>query len=124
MKLSAASGKQVTVDWAEGTGGTATSGTDHTVITGGSLTFAVGTTSRTFNVSVTGDTDEEPNETVAATLSNAANATIATATGTGDDHQRRRRHRLHRLAECDRRRQRFEEPDVHGDPEQGPAPGW
>ena len=83
VKLSAASGKQVTVDWAEGTGGTATSGTDHTVITGGSLTFAVGTTSRTFNVSVTGDTDEEPNETVVATLSNAANATISTATGTG-----------------------------------------
>ena len=83
VKLSAASGKQVTVDWAEGTGGTATSGTDHTVITGGSLTFAVGTTSQTFDVSVTGDTDEEPNETVVATLSNAANATIATATGTG-----------------------------------------
>ena len=81
--LSAASGKQVTVDWAEGTGGTATSGTDYTAITGGTLTFAVGTTSQTFNVSVTGDTTEEPNETVVATLSNAANATISTATGTG-----------------------------------------
>ena len=81
--LSAASGKQVTVDWAEGTGGTATSGTDYTAITGGTLTFAVGTTSQTFDVSVTGDTTEEPNETVVATLSNAANATIATATGTG-----------------------------------------
>ena len=81
--LSAASGKQVTVDWAEGTGGTATSGTDYTTINGGTLTFAVGTTSQTFNVSVTGDTDEEPNETVVAMLSNAANATISTATGTG-----------------------------------------
>ena len=83
VTLSAASGKQVTVDWAEGTGGTATSGTDYTAITGGTLTFAVGTTSQTFNVSVTGDTTEEPNETVVATLSNAANATISTATGTG-----------------------------------------
>ena len=81
--LSAASGKQVTVDWAEGTGGAATSGTDYTAITGGTLTFAVGTTSRTFDVSVTGDTDEEPNETVVATLSNATNATISKATGTG-----------------------------------------
>ena len=83
VELSAASGKEVTVDWAEGTGGTATSGTDYTVITGGTLTFPVGTTSQTFDVSVTGDTTEEPNETVVATLSNAANATIATATGTG-----------------------------------------
>ena len=81
--LSAASGKQVTVDWAEGTGGTATSVTDYTAITGGTLTFPVGTTNQTFDVSVTGDTDEEPNETVVATLSNATNATIATATGTG-----------------------------------------
>ena len=73
----------MTVDWAEGTGGTATSGTDYTAITGGTLTFPAGTTSRTFNVSVTGDTDEEPNETVVVTLSNAANAMISTATGTG-----------------------------------------
>ncbi len=83
VKLSAASGKQVTVDWAEGTGGTATSGTDYTAITGGTLTFPAGTTSQTFDVSVTGDTDEESDETVVATLSNAVNATISAATGTG-----------------------------------------
>ena len=83
VKLSAASGKQVTVDWAEGTGGTATSGTDYTAITGGTLTFTAGTTSQTFDVSVTGDTDEESDETVVATLSNAVNATISAATGTG-----------------------------------------
>ena len=81
--LSAASGQQVTVDWAEGTGGTATSGTDYTAITGGTLTFAAGTTSRAFDVSVTGDTTDEADETVVVTLSNAANATIGTATGTG-----------------------------------------
>ena len=81
--LSAASGRQVTVDWAEGAGGTATSGTDYTAITGGTLTFAAGTTSRTFDVAVTGDTTDEPNETVVVTLSNAGNATIGTASGTG-----------------------------------------
>ena len=89
--LSAASGKQVMVNWAEGTGGTATSGTDYTAITGGTLTFAAGTTSQTFNVSVTGDTDVEPNETVVVTLSSPTNATIsatagsATGTITDDD---------------------------------------
>ena len=81
--LSAASGQPVTVDWAEGTGGTATSGTDYTAIVGGTLTFAAGTTSQTLDVSVTGDTTDEADETVAVTLSNAANATIGTATGTG-----------------------------------------
>ncbi len=81
--LSAASGRQVTVDWAEGTGGTATSGTDYTAITGGTLTFPVGTTSQTFNVSVTGDALDEANETVVVTLSSPTNATIATASGTG-----------------------------------------
>ena len=83
VTLSAASGQQVTVDWAEGTGGTATSGTDYTAITGGTLTFAAGTTTQTIDVSVTGDTADEADETVVVTLSNAANATIGTATGTG-----------------------------------------
>ena len=89
--LSAASGKQVTVTWAEGTGGTATSGTDYTAITGGTLTFAAGTTTQTFNVSVTGDVVDESNETVVVTLSSPTNATIsatagsATGTITDDD---------------------------------------
>ena len=79
--LSAASGKQVTVTWAEGTGGTATSGTDYTAITGGTLTFAAGTTSQTFNVSVTGDVVDESNETVVVTLSSPTNATISATAG-------------------------------------------
>ena len=83
VTLSAASGRQVTVAWAEGTGGTATSGTDYTAITGGTLTFAAGTTSQAFDVSVMGDTLDESNETVVVELSNAGNATIATASGTG-----------------------------------------
>ena len=79
--LSAASGKQATVNWAEGTGGTATSGTDYTAITGGKLTFAAGTTSQTFNVSVTGDVVDESNETVVVTLSSPTNATISATAG-------------------------------------------
>ena len=81
--LSAASVQQVTVDWGPGTGGTATSGTDYTAITGGTLTFPAGTTSQTFNVAVTGDTTDEADETVVVTLSSPTNATIATGTGTG-----------------------------------------
>ena len=68
MTLSPASGKQVTVNYADALTGTATSGTDYTAITGGALTFAAGTTSQTFNVSVTGDTSEEPNETIVVSL--------------------------------------------------------
>ena len=79
--LSAASGKQVTVAWAEGTGGTATSGTDYTAISGGTLTFAAGTTSQTFNVSVTGDVVDESDETVVVTLSSPTNATISATAG-------------------------------------------
>ena len=81
VTLSAASGRQVTVAYADAGTGTATSGTDYTAITGGTLTFAVGTTSQTFAVSVTGDVLAESNETVEVTWSNAANATISTNTG-------------------------------------------
>ena len=83
VTLDTASGKQVTVQYADAGTGTATSGTDYTAITGGTLTFAAGTTSQTFNVSVTGDVLDESNETVVVTLSNAGNATIGTATGSG-----------------------------------------
>ena len=83
VTLSATSSQPVTVNWAKGTGGTATSGTDYTAITGGALTFAAGETSKTIDVSVTGDDLDEANETVVATLSGATGATLATATGTG-----------------------------------------
>ena len=83
VTLSAASGREVTVSYADAGTGTAASGTDYTAIAGGSLTFAAGTTSQTFDVSVTGDTTNEPDETVVVTLSTASGATIATGTGTG-----------------------------------------
>ena len=127
VSLSAVSGKEVTVDWAEGTGGTATSGTDYTAITGGTLTFAAGTTSQTFDVSVTGDVLDESNETVVATLSNAANATIGTATGTGtitdDDDAPTLSIDSPSVPEGARGGQRVGEPDLHGEPECGEREG-
>ena len=83
VTLSAASGLAVTVDYADAGTGTATSGTDYAALAGGTLTFPAGTTSQTFDVSVTGDAAAEPDETVVVTLSNAGNATIGTATGAG-----------------------------------------
>ena len=74
---------QVTVAYADAGTGTATSGTDYTALTAGTLTFAAGDTIQTIPVSVTDDSDDEPNETVIVTLSNATNATISTADGTG-----------------------------------------
>ncbi len=85
VRLHAASGKAVTVAYADAGTGTATSGTDYTALTAGTLTFAAGTTttSQTIAVSVSDDGDDEPNETVIVTLSSATNATISTAQGTG-----------------------------------------
>ena len=83
VRLNAASGKAVTVAYADAGTGTATSGTDYTALTAGTLTFAAGTTSQTIAVSVTDDSDDEQNETVIVTLSSATNATISTAQGTG-----------------------------------------
>ena len=83
VSLSSPSSKEVTVNYAEGTGGTATSGTDYTALAGGTLTFAAGDTSRTVAVTVHGDTLPEADETIPVTLSEPKNATLGTATGTG-----------------------------------------
>ncbi len=87
VRLNTVSGKAVTVAYADAGTGTATSGTDYTALTAGTLTFATGTTSQTFAVSVSDDGDDEPNETVEVTLSNAVNATFdggaTSLTGTG-----------------------------------------
>ena len=85
VSLSAASGKQVTVNYAvDGTdAGTAASGTDYAALASGTLTFDAGETSQTITVKVNGDTQDEPNETVRVTLSGPGNATLGTATGVG-----------------------------------------
>ena len=81
VSLSAASGRQVTVQYAT-SDGTAESGTDFTA-TSGTLTFAAKETSKTVSVPTTGDSEEEEDETFALTLSNPADATLGDATATG-----------------------------------------
>ena len=75
VDLSAASGQDVTVDYA--VTGTATgSGTDFT-LANGTLTINAGSTSGTITIaSIIDDTADETNETVILTLSNPSNATL------------------------------------------------
>ncbi len=79
----------VSVDYAT-SDGTATAGSDYTAA-GGTLSLADGVTSDTFSVAITDDGDDESNETVTLTLSNAGGgATLgtpftATLTITDDD---------------------------------------
>ena len=82
VTLDAASGLAVTVDYAVDASSTATAGTDFTDLSG-TLSFAAGETSKSITVAVTGDEVDEPNETVVLKLSNAGNASIATATASG-----------------------------------------
>ena len=82
VRLSAASGKDVTVDFAT-SDGTATAGSDYTA-TNGTVTISAGDTTATISVTVLQDSIDEANETVTITLSNATNATISDATGTFD----------------------------------------
>jgi len=72
--LSLASPTTVTVDYAT-SDGTATAGTDYTAISG-TLTFAPGETSQTFDVPIIDDSESEGNETVDLTLSNVFEAEL------------------------------------------------
>ncbi|MDE0679707.1 MAG: hypothetical protein OXI11_05755 [Gammaproteobacteria bacterium] len=80
VSLSAASGKQVTVAYAEvaGTGeNVAISGVDYVALSSGTLTFASGQTSKTIDVTMRGDRIDENNETLMVRLSSPENATFA-----------------------------------------------
>lgn len=77
VTLSRAATQPVTVNYATG-GGTATAGSDYTAANG-TLTFAVGETSKTVVVNAIGDTVVEADETFALTLSSPNGATLATA---------------------------------------------
>ena len=68
VTLSAASAREVKVDWATADG-TATAGADYTAGAGG-LTFAPGELTKTIGVAVLGDSTTEENETVKVNLSN------------------------------------------------------
>jgi hypothetical protein len=79
VSLSSAPTTAVTVSYTT-SNGSATSGTDYTTRSG-SLSFAVGQTSRQLIVQVTGDTTLETDETFNVTLSSAVGATINDGTG-------------------------------------------
>ena len=83
VTLTPASGKQVTVDYAVDTTSTASSGMDFTTYPSATLTFNPGDTSKSLTISVTGDELDENDETIVLKLSDAANASITTATATG-----------------------------------------
>ena len=81
VTLSAASGQQVTVNYATADG-SASAGSDY--VTGSvTVTFAAGSTTQTIAVIVNGDAVNEPNETFFVNLSNPINATIADNQGQG-----------------------------------------
>lgn len=82
VKLSAASGKTVTVKFATADG-TAAAGTDYAGRPLTTLTFGPGETTKTIAVEVSGDALAEQNETFFVNLSGVSNATIADAQGLG-----------------------------------------
>ena len=75
VDLGGVSAVTVTIDYVT-SNGTATSGSDYTA-TNGTLTFAPGDTSQTFDVSITDDASVEDSETVTLTLSNPSNASLS-----------------------------------------------
>ena len=87
VELSATSSQTVTVAYAtaNGTatgGGTCGSGTDYRS-EAGTLTFNPGATSRTITIAVCGDRARESDETFVVNLTDATNASISDASGTG-----------------------------------------
>ena len=81
LTLSAAAGRPVTVGYATADG-SATAGSDYTPVSG-TASFAIGATTTSITVTVTGDTVMELDETFFVNLSAASNATIARAQATG-----------------------------------------
>jgi Calx-beta domain/Right handed beta helix region len=81
VTLTNGSATPVSVSWATVDGTATTADADYTNATG-VLTFAPGETSKTIEVQISGDTRHEATETFVVQLSNAAGATIASATGT------------------------------------------
>ena len=81
VSLSAASGEQVTVQYAT-SDGTAEGATDFTAASG-TLTFEANETSKTVSVATTNDSADEENETFTLTLSSPTNVTLGDGTATG-----------------------------------------
>ncbi|HEX8311981.1 MAG TPA: Calx-beta domain-containing protein, partial [Chthoniobacteraceae bacterium] len=85
VKLSAASGREVTVNYSTADKTATSSGpnADFMAATGQTLTFAPGETEKTISVPIFGDGIFEANETFEVKLSGAVNATITDDTGVG-----------------------------------------
>ena len=81
VTLSSSSTRAVTVGYAT-LAGTAIAGADYTAAAG-TLSFPPGTTSQSIDVPITGDTADEPAETLSVTLSNATEAGLADGVGVG-----------------------------------------
>ena len=75
VKLSAPSGRSVTVSYATANG-TAAAGSDYAAKSG-TVTFNAGSTSQTVSIAVNGDALAEPDETLTLNLTGASGATIA-----------------------------------------------
>ncbi len=81
VTLSTASTDAVSVDWAT-LDGTATAGSDYTAASG-TLNFIPGEIAKSVEISISGDGEEEPDETFSLTLGNATGASITRGTATG-----------------------------------------
>jgi len=82
VTLAPASNQTVTVNYATADV-TATAGSDYTAILSTQLTFLAGETTKTFDVTVSGDTTVEPDETFVVNLSGATNANVSDSQGVG-----------------------------------------
>ena len=83
VRLSPASGREVTVDWAASAEPGDSAGAGDFTAANGALTFTAGERSKTVRVATTGDSAAEDDETFTLRLSNATNAMLATPTATG-----------------------------------------
>lgn len=81
VSLSGATAFPVSVTYNTG-GGTATAGTDYTVISGGTLTFRENETTKYVTVTIADDGTSDPGETFNITLTSPVNATLGTALNT------------------------------------------
>lgn len=81
VRLSAPSGKSVTVNYATANS-TAQAGSDYLARTG-TLTFSPGTLTQTVSVTIIGDTSAETDDTFVVNLSGAVNATLGDAQAVG-----------------------------------------
>ncbi|MDE0405835.1 MAG: hypothetical protein OXI53_11060, partial [Nitrospira sp.] len=86
VTLNPASGKTVTVKYADTGTGTATSGEggDYAALSSGTLSFAPGETRKHIRIKANGDTDYEPDESIIVRLSEPVNATLAGGKSTLD----------------------------------------